>query len=430
MRVAWIGGVSYGGGAGQIGSLTLLSVLKQGIEIDYYKAMEEIPSYLLEYSNLSVIETESWWKWGQWYSDAPITAFFSSTFARIKLCNLISDKVLTNHLKTPYDCIFQFSQSELFRLGQYQSSLPPILIYPGVHAAGEFYWHRQESRYAREVESFILHYFVRAFLMYRSWFQCREMQKPNIIIGMSHRFNQLLQKDYRIPSHKQRLMYHPIQPLSESIHQYSDQKAANRTEVNLLFISRMSVRKGLQYIIELTHQLSDLEGQVTITLIGGATQWSNYVGHVEKINPKIARYISHTNRSDLDEIYANSDALLIPSVYEPGGIVVGEALSHGLCVVASDAIGSAEVLEGDIIREFPAGDMNLFEQEVRRLVSELQNERQSLRNSARDQCKKHFSPEDVAQTLIGYFQEVSGNSSESDRVALSPQPSQYSTPLV
>ena len=421
MRIAWIGGVSNGGGAGQIGSLTLLNVLKEGVEIDYYKAMEDIPTYLLEYKNLSIIETVYWWRWHKWYSNSSIKAFLSSTFARIQLCNLIAEKVLAAHLENPYDCIFQFSQSELFRLGKYRDQLPPILIYPGVHAAGELYWHRIESQYALVVEPIFIHYLVRIYLMYRTWFQCKEMQKPNIIIGMSNRFNKLMEKDYKILPQRQRLMYHPIQSLSDESHHYSNRKAENRTQVNLLFISRMSVRKGLQYMIELTHKLIDLEGKISITLIGGPTQWSNYLGHLKDINPKIGRYVNQMNRDELDEIYANSDALLIPSVYEPGGIVVGEALSHGLCIVASDAIGSAEVLEGNVIREFPAGDMDRFEQEVRKLVIDLNADRQSLRAEARAQCRKHFSPDDVAKTLIAYLQEASeGNS----RVSSLPQHSQ------
>ena len=421
MRIAWIGGVSKGGGAGQIGSLTLLNVLKEGVEVDYYKPMDDVPTYLLEYKNLSIIETNSWWRWHRWYSSSSIKAFLSGTFARVQLCNLIAEKVLATHLKNPYDCIFQFSQSELFRLGQYRNQLPPILIYPGVHAAGELYWHRNESQYALVVESIFTHYLVRMYLMYRTRFQCKEMQKPDIIIGMSNRFNKLMEKDYKILPQRQRLMYHPIQSLSDASHHHSDRKAESRTQVNFLFVSRMSVRKGLQYVIELTHRLIDLEGKISITLIGGPTQWSNYLGHLKDVNPKIGRYVNHMNRDELDETYANSDALLIPSVYEPGGIVVGEALSHGLCIVASDAIGSAEVLEGNIIREFPAGDMDRFEQEVRKLVTDLNVDRQSLRAEARAQCRKHFSPDDIAKTLIGYFQEASeGNS----KVSTLPQPSE------
>jgi glycosyltransferase involved in cell wall biosynthesis len=192
----------------------------------------------------------------------------------------------------------------------------------------------------------------------------------------------------------------------------------------------MSVRKGLQYIIELSHRLNDLAGQVEINLIGGSTQWSDYSGHLKDLNPNIAKYIKSMNRTEIAEAYSNADALLIPSLYEPGGIVVGEALSYGLCVVASDAIGSAEVLEGDIIREFSAGDMDGFEHEVRKLIGDLQLERQSLRIEARSQCSKHFEPRDIAKALISYLQETiegsTGNSVDERRNQMEIFPSSKS----
>jgi len=40
MRIAWIGGVSPGGGAGWIGSLSLEAVLKAGEVVDYYRSSE------------------------------------------------------------------------------------------------------------------------------------------------------------------------------------------------------------------------------------------------------------------------------------------------------------------------------------------------------------------------------------------------------
>ena len=421
MRIAWIGGVSNGGGVGGIGTLTLCNVLELGVQVDYYGSSEPVPGHLSKYSNLNVISTPSWWDWSKWYSSKPFTAFISGTLARTQTYNELCIKVIENHARDPYDCVFQFSQTELFRLGKNLKKLPPIVVYPCVHAGGEYYWHGQESQYALQVEPYFKHYLTRCFLGYRTWLQQRDLKKPTLVIGMSHRFNSLISKDYKIEPNRQRVLYHPIRSQDEEVIHKSDLAARERKVVKFLFVSRMSVRKGLQYIIQLSHRLNDLAGQVEIDLIGGSTQWSDYSSHLKDLNPEIAKYVKSMNRLELADAYNNADALLIPSVYEPGGIVVGEAVSHGLCVVASDAIGSAEVLEGNIIREFPAGDMDRFEQEVRKLVIDLNADRQSLRAEARAQCRKHFSPDDVAKTLIAYLQEASeGNS----RVSSLPQHSQ------
>ena len=412
MRIAWIGGVSDGGGVGGIGALTLYSVLQLGVQVDYYRSSEPIPDYLLEYPNLNVIVTPSWWDWGKWYSSKPFTAFISSTVARTQSYNELCVKVIERHADKPYDCIFQFSQTELFHLGKNLDKLPPIVVYPCVHAGGEYYWHSQEKDYALQVESYFKHYLVRCFLGYRTWLQKRELKKPTLVVGMSHRFNNLISKDYKIEPTRQRVLYHPIRSQDKEVTFQSDLAAQNRKVVKLLFVSRMSVRKGLQHIIELSHRLNDLAGQVEIHLIGGSTQWSDYSGHLKDLNPNTAKYIKSMNRTEIAEAYSNADALLIPSLYEPGGIVVGEALSYGLCIVASDAIGSAEVLEGDIIREFSAGDMDGFEQTVRQLIQDLYTDRQSIRSAARAECKEHFDPEKIGRQLIEILSKVSRKESE------------------
>ena len=72
-----------------------------------------------------------------------------------------------------------------------------------------------------------------------------------------------------------------------------------------------------------------LAGEVEIEVIGDRSQWSNYLPHLKDLNPRIAKYLGGMRQSQLKEAYDNADALLLPSLYEPGGIVIGEALSHG-----------------------------------------------------------------------------------------------------
>jgi glycosyltransferase involved in cell wall biosynthesis len=245
-----------------------------------------------------------------------------------------------------------------------------------------------------------MHYIVRTFLTYRTAVQKREMQKPDLIIGMSHRFNRLVAADYDISPDRQAVLYHPIQLQDEAIVRAADEAATSRSVIKMLFVARISVRKGVQFIVELSKRLEDLTGQVQIDVIGGHTQWSDYRSHLDDLNPNIARYLGGMKHHDIVAAFNQADILLLPSVYEPGGIVVGEALSCGVCVVTSDAVGSAEVLDNDCHREFPAGNMDEFERQVRQLVEDLRNRRQELRRCAREQSAKHFTPDAIAKNLI------------------------------
>jgi glycosyltransferase involved in cell wall biosynthesis len=413
-RIAWLGPVGEGGGVPSLGTFLLNGVLKQGVQIDFYTAFEhEMPDRLREYPNLNIIAISAQWEWGRWYSKNAFSSFLSNSIARTRAYNKLSEILIKNHEKNPYDCVFQLSQTELFNLGKNLKKLPPIIVYPCVHAGGELRWHRSESQYALQVESPWMHYIIRSVLTYRTWVQKREVQKPSLIIGMSQRFNTLTAQDYGISPDRQAVLHNPIWPQIQEDIQAADQLAQKRDVIKLLFVARISVRKGVEYLIELSKRLDDLAGEIEIDVIGDRSQWSNYLPHLKDLNPRIAKYLGGMRQPQLKDAYDNADVLLLPSLYEPGGIVIGEALSHGVCIVVSDAIGSAEVVEGPSHREFPAGDMDRFEQEVRRVIVDLKTQRQALRSAAREQCQIHFDPDKIAGDLIQLLTQVPLNSSTS-----------------
>ena len=58
--------------------------------------------------------------------------------------------------------------------------------------------------------------------------------------------------------------------------------------------------------------------------------------HNEKITFLGAKF-----NNDLIELYRNGHVLILPSSYEPWGLVVNEALSAGIPVIVSDKVGAA-----------------------------------------------------------------------------------------
>ncbi len=400
MKIAWVGGVGFGGGVGGLGSMLMEAVLKKGVLIDYYGDEAYVSDNLKKNSNLTIISTQPNWSWNRWYSKAPFTAFLTGTYARAQSYQKQCDKLIERNRASRYDCIFQFSQTELFKLANHIDELPPLVLYPCVHAAGELYWHQKESQYALKSESFILHYITRAYLHYRSFIQKRSMRKPAIVIGMSERFNRLISVDYEIDPSRQAVLHQPVLSLSPEVVEMSEQLSHARTKIRMLLVARISVRKGIQHIVELSHRLNDLADEIQIDVIGGPSQWSDYRAHLNDLNPRTASYLGGMHHEDVSKAYQNSDILLAPSLYEPGGIVVGEALGYGLCVVASNAIGSAEMVKSPCLREFPAGDMDEFERVVRGLILDLKTRRKDLRQEAREQSLLHYSPADTADKLL------------------------------
>jgi glycosyltransferase involved in cell wall biosynthesis len=402
MRIAWLGGARDGGGVPGMGALLLGGVLDNGVEVDYF-TYDHVPPRLESHPKLRAFRSQPNWQWNRWYSRKAYLAFFSSMIAHSRAHKRLCTMLLEQHRERRYDVIFQFSLTELFSLGRHLKELPPVVIYPCTHAGGELRWHRRESAYARQSESSAVHYLVRLFLMFRSRVQRRETQKPAFILGMSRRFNQLTSEDYGIIPSRQGVLYHPIATAGA---QLAPARPIAGRKLTLLFVGRISVRKGVEQIVELSKRLDDLADRVAIKVVGERTQWSDYRAHLKELNPRTAEWLGGLDHEKTMSQYDNADILLVPSMYEPGGLVVGEALSRGVCVVASDEVGSAEIVDEVCCRHFPAGDMDAFERTTRKLIDDLGHDQARLRESAARQCALHFSQTKIAADLVAHLQRV------------------------
>jgi glycosyltransferase involved in cell wall biosynthesis len=78
------------------------------------------------------------------------------------------------------------------------------------------------------------------------------------------------------------------------------------------------------------------------------------------------------NQSLLPEIYACGDIFVLPSLHEPWGLVVNEAMACGLPVIASDRVGSALDLVDDGMNGyvFHYNDQNALERRLETLVAD------------------------------------------------------------
>jgi glycosyltransferase involved in cell wall biosynthesis len=120
--------------------------------------------------------------------------------------------------------------------------------------------------------------------------------------------------------------------------------------------------------------------------------------------------------------------LIVPSRYEPGSIVTGEALASGLPVVLSDEVGPSEVVSGPHVRVHRAGDVDGLEAAVRSLLAAADGERQALADAARTDAARLFSVDALMEQLIGMLREA-GHNLEASRRAIddSIAPSRHTT---
>jgi glycosyltransferase involved in cell wall biosynthesis len=83
------------------------------------------------------------------------------------------------------------------------------------------------------------------------------------------------------------------------------------------------------------------------------------------------RFLGFRNQMELPLFYAIADLLVLPSIREPWGLVVNEAMAAGCAILASDRVGAAKDLVRDGINGaiFPAGSVPALAQSLERLFA-------------------------------------------------------------
>jgi glycosyltransferase involved in cell wall biosynthesis len=123
-------------------------------------------------------------------------------------------------------------------------------------------------------------------------------------------------------------------------------------KVTCLFVGAIRPTKGCEYLVRAVPKVLDQRSDIEFVLAGPCDDKEEYV--------KILDLISHHNlqekvklagfvpRENLVDLYASADIFVLPSLNEPQGLVVLEAMSHALPIVASNVGGIKDmVIDGE-----------------------------------------------------------------------------------
>lgn len=410
MRIAWIGPMpNNDGGATGVGRQILQELSRQGVEVDCFFPGKEsaLPEVLVKSENLTIYSQPSSWQWNRWYSRNNFLAFITGQIANLRCEMKLVETLVNRHKAKPYDLVYQFSHIELHALKQYKKQLPPIILHPSVHAAGELKWHRKETHLSKLSEPYFKRTAVRLLLIVRAIVQKRHIKEADYMLSLSRDFADEVSKDYRLqPSKVSYIVPNPI-----DIERYSPKpgvgKYGSDDRITFLFVSRIAVRKGVEMMVELSHRLTDLSDKVRILIVGNHSLWSDYRGLLSQMNTEVATYMGQLSGGEMDNLYNSVDALIQPSHYEPFGLTVGEALACGKPVIASDKVGAAEEVSRACCRVFPAGDMDALEVSVRKLLNDLGSpKRKEIAELARSEAIRLYSDSVIVTGLMAVLNEI------------------------
>ena len=177
----------------------------------------------------------------------------------------------------------------------------------------------------------------------------------------------------------------------------------------VLCVGRLVPQKGIEYLIRAVSRIAERYPEAKFIIVGEG--WLR--GHLEYI----ARSTGHQWKitftgwipdQELIALLNSADALVVPSIYEPFGIVALEGMAAGVPVVASDVGGLAEIVEHEhtgILAYSRSPESIAWA--VDRVLSDPNHSKEMAQN-AQQMVQKTYSWEAIAIRTAKIYKEVVG----------------------
>ena len=109
---------------------------------------------------------------------------------------------------------------------------------------------------------------------------------------------------------------------------------------NFLYVGRFSKEKNLIFLLDSFEQVNKgTDAQWGLILIGSGPQEEELKSYLSEHGINNVSIISFIDKSELVTFYSHADLFVLPSISEPWGLVVNEAMACGLPVVVSKHCG-------------------------------------------------------------------------------------------
>jgi len=185
------------------------------------------------------------------------------------------------------------------------------------------------------------------------------------------------------------------------IEEFSDGK------LNILFVSRLEKRKGLNYLLEAFKQVKEEIPDSRLIVVGPGTRLRRkYERYVAKSGLKDVIFVGFVAYDELPRYYQTADVFCAPATgSESFGIILLEAMAMGKPIVASSIEGYASVVshgvDGLLV---PPGDKDKLARALISLLSD-QSLRQQMGAKGRAKALEH-NWEHIAQRVFSYYVRV------------------------
>ncbi len=178
-------------------------------------------------------------------------------------------------------------------------------------------------------------------------------------------------------------------------------------EVRILFVSRLIMRKGLQFLIKAIPMVCEQTNvPFLIKVVGDGPDKDKLITQIDDLGVnKSFRFYGYVDHEKLPEYYLDADIFVLPSLAEGMPNVVLEAMGSGLPVVATKVPGSEELVHhGENGFLVDSGDSQALARALTKLINDRAL-REKMGRAAKD-IVKNYTWETIAEQYIALYKQA------------------------
>jgi glycosyltransferase involved in cell wall biosynthesis len=178
-----------------------------------------------------------------------------------------------------------------------------------------------------------------------------------------------------------------------------------------LNVGRFVPIKGVMELLDAYAQLDpQVRAQVGLVLVGDGELKAELTHRASLIRPGIVGFPGFLQKDRLPEIYALADAFVFPTLSDPWGFVVNEAMACGLPIIATNVAGCVADLvhEGENGLIVPARDVRALSSAMNRLATD--NDLRARMSDRSSRLISNYSPANWAEGVSKAVHSVTAGS--------------------
>jgi glycosyltransferase involved in cell wall biosynthesis len=186
-------------------------------------------------------------------------------------------------------------------------------------------------------------------------------------------------------------------------------REARKDSLDFIFVGRLSKEKSLDFLLRAFQKIHKKFPDSKLRIIGLGILESELKQLATDLFPgkRCVQFLDPMDKAGLAEEYLSAKAMILPSITEPWGLVVNEALSYGCPVLVSDVCGCIPELvhEGQTGYSFISGNETSLIEAVCRLLEHFSDVDAVTENCLR--IASAYTPDRAASEIIKGIESIS-----------------------